>query len=442
MTTLWGIFVRRNPRGGGPGRARFRGARTLRAGARRRSGTGRHGRARVPRRVPLGARWVPRDLALLHAVGLPDHVDPAARSRVGRDDRAAYVLGAPLPPAAARCVPRVWRASSVFAATVATEQQLSDLPRQVLASILQVVNWFFVFSGQSYVQLFTAPSPVQHFWSLSIEEQFYVFMPLLLLGPPARGCDRRRWSAAVFAFGAIASSALMFVLYERGASLDRLYYGTDTPRRRAPRRLRAGGGRTHSPTADPQGDAGRPGGDRRREHGCHRVRLDSPGPRRRRALPGRVPRLRALGCRRDRERARRRGAAPGSARDQTLRGRRPHLATASTCSTGRSSCGSTKPRTGLSSRAVVRAASRSHVRGRDRVVLPARDAVSPALVPARSEAHVGTRRRNGCPHPRRGQCRECTRREHQPRRNRRGRRCRARGYTGRPGARRPRHCRQ
>ena len=58
---------------------------------------------------PWATRWVPRDLAVLHAVGLPDHVDPAARSRVGRDDRAAGVLGAPLPPAAARCVPRVRR---------------------------------------------------------------------------------------------------------------------------------------------------------------------------------------------------------------------------------------------------------------------------------------------------------------------------------------------
>ena len=115
----------------------------------------------------------------------------------------------------------------LFAATVATEQQLSDLPRQVLASILQVVNWFFVFSGQSYVQLFTAPSPVQHFWSLSIEEQFYVFMPLLLLGL-LRWVRSPKVVGAVFAVGAIASSALMFVLYERGASLDRLYYGTDT----------------------------------------------------------------------------------------------------------------------------------------------------------------------------------------------------------------------
>src|SRR4051794_2071915 len=69
----------------------------------------------------------------------------------------------------------------VFGATVATRQQLSDLPGAVLASILQMANWFFVVAGQSYIHLFTAPSPVQHFWSLAIEEQFYVVMPLVLI---------------------------------------------------------------------------------------------------------------------------------------------------------------------------------------------------------------------------------------------------------------------
>ena len=34
-------------------------------------------------------------------------------------------------------------------------------------------NWQFIATGQSYVHLFAAPSPVQHFWSLAVEEQFY-----------------------------------------------------------------------------------------------------------------------------------------------------------------------------------------------------------------------------------------------------------------------------
>ncbi len=115
----------------------------------------------------------------------------------------------------------------VFGATVATRQQLSDLPGAVTSAIFQVSNWFFMFAGQSYVNLFSAPSPVQHFWSLSIEEQFYVVMPLVLI-VLLRRTRSMRVLAGLFAGGAAASTLLMFVLYQHGASLDRLYYGTDT----------------------------------------------------------------------------------------------------------------------------------------------------------------------------------------------------------------------
>lgn len=115
----------------------------------------------------------------------------------------------------------------LFGATVATRQQLADLPQAVLASILQVANWFFVVAGQSYVNLFAAPSPVQHFWSLAIEEQFYVAMPLLLIALLRR--VRSMTVVAVTLLGmAVLSAVEMAVLYQHGTSLDRLYYGTDT----------------------------------------------------------------------------------------------------------------------------------------------------------------------------------------------------------------------
>ncbi len=115
----------------------------------------------------------------------------------------------------------------VFGATVATRQQLKNLPGAVTSAVFQVANWFFMFADQSYVNLFTAPSPVQHFWSLAIEEQFYVVMPIVLI-LLLRRVRSMRSVAAVFASAAAASALLMVALYERGASLDRLYYGTDT----------------------------------------------------------------------------------------------------------------------------------------------------------------------------------------------------------------------
>ena len=74
-----------------------------------------------------------------------------------------------------------------------TPEQLANLRADMISSLAYVANWHFLFAGTSYADLFSAPSPLQHFWSLAIEEQFYLVFPLLVLGrhqggraPPAR----------------------------------------------------------------------------------------------------------------------------------------------------------------------------------------------------------------------------------------------------------------
>ena len=115
----------------------------------------------------------------------------------------------------------------VFGATIASQQQLERLPGTILAALAQVVNWHFIFSGMSYVGAFSAPSPLQHFWSLAIEEQFYLAMPILLLVLFRLGRSSKLVTA-VFALGAVGSTVLSYVLYHQGAAIDRLYFGTDT----------------------------------------------------------------------------------------------------------------------------------------------------------------------------------------------------------------------
>ncbi len=121
---------------------------------------------------------------------------------------------------------------TAFAATVATPDQLRVLRGDVFAALGYVANWRFYLSGQSYADLFRAPSPVLHFWSLAIEEQFYVVFPLVVagtLGLTRRWPELRRRQAlgVLLVFGIAASVIAGRVLYAHDGAM-RAYYGTDT----------------------------------------------------------------------------------------------------------------------------------------------------------------------------------------------------------------------
>ena len=112
-------------------------------------------------------------------------------------------------------------------ATVFDRGQLPALRGDVPAGIFYVSNWWFVFHHISYFARFGPPSPLGHLWSLSIEEQFYLLWPPLVLAAMAWVHHRR--TVIVLTLAAAAASAIeMAVLFVPNGDPTRVYDGTDT----------------------------------------------------------------------------------------------------------------------------------------------------------------------------------------------------------------------
>ena len=168
------------------------------------------------------------------------------RATSGRIDvRAFYVRRLRrLLPASLICLTGI----AVLAA-VGTIAARSDLRAGVLGAVFQVANWERLLGDKSYADLFLAPSPVDHFWSLAIEEQFYWVWPLAVAGITAVAA-RRVAHVLVGAFAVLAVSAVVtaqvlggdaayFASWARfaeilaGAALAALVHGRHVPARAA-----------------------------------------------------------------------------------------------------------------------------------------------------------------------------------------------------------------
>ncbi len=102
-------------------------------------------------------------------------------------------------------------------------RQQRGLPGDLLAAVANVANWRFAFADASYAELLNgnAPSPVAHFWSLAIEEQVYLVLPVVLLLAMRRG--RRAVAGTVGALLVLSIAATLLT-----ADRDLIYNGTHT----------------------------------------------------------------------------------------------------------------------------------------------------------------------------------------------------------------------
>jgi peptidoglycan/LPS O-acetylase OafA/YrhL len=97
------------------------------------------------------------------------------------------------------------------------------LPGDVIACVLNVANWHFLFADRPYAALFDAPSPALHFWSLAIEEQFYWVFPLFTAGVLVLAKGSLRVYGAALGGLLVLSGVLTLVYRDRP---DTVYYAT------------------------------------------------------------------------------------------------------------------------------------------------------------------------------------------------------------------------
>jgi peptidoglycan/LPS O-acetylase OafA/YrhL len=118
---------------------------------------------------------------------------------------------------------------ALYAWLEATPVDLYTIRRDGLATLFYVANWNTILRGVSYWDISLAPSPLQHTWSLAIEEQFYLLWPLVVVGVARLGRAAAPRRLLWLCGGLAVVSAGMFVAFPLlGMSTTRAYEGTDT----------------------------------------------------------------------------------------------------------------------------------------------------------------------------------------------------------------------
>ena len=116
--------------------------------------------------------------------------------------------------------------TSIVFLLIASVIERVPLVRDAQSALLYVANWRFLSESQNYFATGIGKSPFLHFWSLGIEEQFYVVFPLLLLLLTRVG--RRRPWIPLGGLATLFTLSLAAQLHWAPLDPNHAYYGTDT----------------------------------------------------------------------------------------------------------------------------------------------------------------------------------------------------------------------
>lgn len=105
-----------------------------------------------------------------------------------------------------------------------SKARVAQYAGDALSSALYVVNIRLAEAGTDYLAQDSPPSPFQHFWSLAVEEQFYLVWPLLLL-LCLRAAHGRR-GPVVLLLGALCAGSFAANILMTGSSAPAAYFSS------------------------------------------------------------------------------------------------------------------------------------------------------------------------------------------------------------------------
>jgi peptidoglycan/LPS O-acetylase OafA/YrhL len=108
-------------------------------------------------------------------------------------------------------------------AIVGAHDAVGRLRGDVLAALGYVSNWWQIVRGETYFETFGRPPLLRHLWSLAVEEQLYIVLPIVVA---VFGRHRRR--LAVASLAAAAGSLFLLHALWQPADPSRAWFGTDT----------------------------------------------------------------------------------------------------------------------------------------------------------------------------------------------------------------------